>query len=595
MSSEPPARSQARTGESPPEPESGPGPGPGPQPDRRRPTHRRRRFAPVGLLLALFVVGALTAAPPLYRKLEDWRASTLISQANELARQQLYSDAINRYQTALRLAPTRKDALRGLADIYSLFEKPAAIPAWRAVLALPTATEQDTLDFIRFTLQAQRFDLAEAELARLLARTQISVPTLVVASELFHRQGDTPRALVFAEDILRREPNDPSHALRVARFLLAMPDANRQREGFQRLAAMPPLNPGDRLAVFQALDSAPALPTPETSQFLDRLPLLPSASAADRLAQTDLRLRLATEPGTRESWIRAAVEILRNGSPEDQLTLARWLNRIREPARLLKLYSLADALALPPILPAYLDALGLTGRWEELQRATSQPLPVDPWILASFRSCAAARLHQDALAQEHWRRALEAARGDPSRLLAMGDIALRLGSRQHALEAYNVLANDDLHRTAGYRRLARVHEEAQDTERLRLLMREWSLNAPDDPLPSSRYAYLCALVRRDLPDAHSRMVPLVENHPARTAYRATLAFIELRQDQPQAAFRRLDRVRLDSPVSPQVQLVQALVLAANGQAAEAREIAQSIRTNGFLPEELELVRKLNPR
>ncbi len=583
MPSEPPARPPAGTGVSSPETKT----------RRPRSARRHRRLALAGILIC-GVVAALGAGP-LYRKLEDWRASTLVSQANELARQQLFSDAIDRYQTALRLAPRRTDALRGLADIYSLFEKPAAIPAWRALLALPAATEQDTLDFIRFTLQAERFDLAEAELARLLARTNITIPTLVVAAELFHRQGNTPRALVFAEDILRREPDDPTHPIRVARFLLAMPDANRQREGFQRLATMPQLGPRDRLSIFQSLDSAPSLPVPETSAYLDHLPLPASPSAADRLAQTDLRLRLAQEPGARESWIRAAVEALRNGSPEDQLALVRWLNRIREPARLLKLYSLADALALPPILPAYLDALGLTGRWEELQQAAGQPLPVDPWILASFRSGAAARLNQDSLAREHWRRALEAARGDPSRLQAMGDIALRLGSRHQAIEAYNVLANDDLHRTAGYRRLARVHEESQDTERLRLLMREWSLNAPEDPIPSARYAYLCALVRRDLMDAHTRLVPLVENHPARASYRATLAFVELRQDQPQAAFRRLDRAPMDSPNSPQVQLVQALVLDANGQAAAAREIARSIRSDGFLPEELDLLRKLTAR
>jgi tetratricopeptide (TPR) repeat protein len=182
-------------------------------------------------------------------------------------RNTLYTDAIVRYQTALRLDPGQMGALRGLAEIYSLFEKPAAIPAWRALLAHPDRTERDTLDFIGFTLKAQRFDLAEAELARLLAGTNISIPTLVVAAELFQRQGNPRRALDFAEDIARRQPENPDHPIRVARYLLAMPDSEKQREGFRRLAALPPLSVPDRLSLFQTLETAPSLPEPETSAF----------------------------------------------------------------------------------------------------------------------------------------------------------------------------------------------------------------------------------------------------------------------------------------------------------------------------------------
>jgi len=541
----------------------------------------------------VLAVVALAFARPLYRQLEAWRASTLVSQAAELTVQHLYADAIARYQTALRLDPRQTDALRGLAEIYSVFEKPAAVPAWRALLAQPSASERDTLDFIRFTIKAQRFDLAEAELARLLASTNLPVATLVVAAEFFHRQGNTRRALDFAEEIARKEPGNGAHPIRVARFLLAMPVADPQRDGFRRLASIPPLSALDRLSVFQALDAAASLPEPETSTFLDNLPPLPSPSAVDLLAQTDLRLRLAPDLKKREPWIEAAIHSLRQGSPEDQVALGRWLVRIREHNRLLDRYTLAEATALPPILPTYLDALGQAERWEGLQQAANHPLPIDPWILATYRSSAAARLKEDSLAQEHWRRAMDSARRDPARILAMGDIALRLGNRERAVEAYNLLANDDLHRTAGYRRLARVHEEARDTERLRILMREWAANAPADPAPTARYAYLCALVRRNLDDAHARMLPLVEKFPARAAYRSILAFIEWRQDQLQAALQRLDRARMDPGSSPQFRLVHASILDANGQTATAREIARSIRPEALLPEEQELLRKLN--
>jgi len=564
-----------------------------PSTSARRPGRRSHSTWILGA--AVLVVLAFSAVKPVQQRISRWRASTIVKQADELVRQQLFADAIARYKSAISLDNQQTEALRGLAHVYSAHEKSAALPVWKALLQLKDHNEKDIVDYIQFTLSIQRFDLAEIELSRLLERTNTPTAIRLVAADFFERQGDPARALAFAEEVLRSEPDNPSHRLRVARSMLAVPLPDRQKEGFRRLSELAPLSPADRLAIFRTLETTPSLPAAETRAFLDALPPLSPTSAADLIAQADVRLRLNPDPTARNLIIGPLTASLRTGSPEGKLLLCRWLLNLREPTRLLQAFSLNDVTALPILLPPYLEALGLAQRWEDLIRATDTQLPIDPWISEAFRAAAGFRLNRDGLAQEHWRRAVERTQNDPIRILAIGDIAHRMGVRERAIEAFNRVVDTDLHRTAAYRRLARVYNEIRDTDRLRRLMLQWSLSAPDEPSPNATYAYLCALVHQDLDDARARILQLTEAFPSRAAYRATLAFIELRRNQPQAALQLIQRTRNDGVSSPQTVLVRALVLDANGQSSAAKELVRSLRTDNLLPEERDLLNKVMAR
>lgn len=558
-----------------------------------RPSSRTR--SPWLIIAAVLVALAAVVAIPAKTHIERWRAATLARQANELARQQLVADAIERFQIALSLDPNQIDALRNLSKFYSAYEKPAALPTWRKLLAHPAHTEQDLLDYLDFALRSQRYDLAEAELARQLEKTNAPAAIQLAAADLRSLQGDPENALGFARKALSTNPDNPSFQFRVARSLLAVPNPARQLEGFRQLAGRKPLSPAERLELYQTLLSVPSLPIAETKAFLDALPPISPSEASDLVGQTEVRLRLNPDPVTRERLFSEVIQGLRKGSSEDKVTLCRWLLRLRAPTRILDTFSLADSAATPVLLPFYLEALGLAQRWDELIRATDNPLNIDPWLFHTFRAAAGFQLKKESLGREHWRRALESTQNDPVRILAVGDIAHHLGVHDRAIEAFNIVDKSDLYRTAAYRRLAKVYEEIRDTERLRRLMFEWSVHSPYDPFPSSAYAYLCALVRRDLDDARSRIMQLTQAFPSRTGYRSTLAFIELRRDQPQAALQLLQRTSSEPSTSSQTTLVRALVLDANGQTSAAKDLLRSLRLEALLPEELDLVQKLKAR
>lgn len=556
---------------------------------RSGPRSRRRGPLILGALLLLPVVAAVIFARPAYDVIRKWQAGNVLSQGQELARQQMYAEAIERLNVALQLDPDSVPALRAIAEIYTRFELPYALPAWRALLARPGHTEDDRRHYVELALKLHRFDLAEAELARMLASTNISRQSRVLASEFFHQQGDHARALQFAEDVLREDPDNPAHALRVARVLLSFPGTEPQQRGAELLASVRDVSGEDRIRALEVLSAAAAGAVPSVRPILAGIEPFPEPTATEFLLWADAQLRL--RPQDREETLRRAIARLRHAPAADQAELCEWLNREGAHDRLLEIYTIEQAMISPPVLVNYLEALARAGRWQDLKDATVRSLPLEAWILDAFRAVAAERLGQDALAQEHWRRSFENVKGQSAKTRALGDLAQSLGAIPPAIRAYDDLTRDRLTRLVGYRRLAGLYERTGDTQRLRTLMREWSAHVPDDPVPENAYCYLSGLLRRDVEEAAQRATRLVERLPRRPNYRATLALLELRRDRPEEALRLYRRAALEpAAMSAQNRLVYAAVLHANGQSAEARTLVQGIDPSRLLPEERELFR-----
>jgi predicted Zn-dependent protease len=534
---------------------------------------------------------AVVLARPVYRLMERWQAANVLSQAQELARQQMFVEAMERLEVALKLNPSSAGALRSLAEIYSHLELPYALPVWRALLTLPAHTEEDVHGYIDLALRLQRFDLAEAELARLLARTNISLRTRIQASDFFFRQGDYSRALKFAEEIRRSEPANQEHQLRVARALLNLRSPDRQREGLQLLAALDRPEEKERLTLFHILAEAPALPRSEASELLQKLRPPQGVSAREYLLWSDARLRV--DPEHHALYVAEAVQRYRASAPTEQAELGYWLNRVGAHDAFLAAIETEQAVGFPPLLTQYLEALARTGRWAQLQKVTANPVPLDAWILAAFRAVAATGLNQETLAHEHWRRAFEHVSGSSGKMRALGDLAFKLGAIEQAIAAFDHLTRDRLSRVTGYRRLAVVYERIGDTARLRTVMREWSAHVPDDPFPENAFCYLSGLMRRDVELASERAGHLLERLPRRVAYRTTLALLELRQDRPQAALQLYRRAPIEAQsLTPQARLIYAAVLNASGEKATARELIENLDPSRFLPEERELLERL---
>jgi tetratricopeptide (TPR) repeat protein len=561
-----------------------------PAPRRERP--RRRRLWRVGCLVGLgLVIAAVLVSKPVTASLQRWQARNIVSQAEELARQQMFYEAIERLDTALRLNPSSEDGLRALAAIYTRFELPYALPVWRALLQMPGHNDRDLHQYIDLSLKLQRFDLAEPTLAQLLARTNVTEASRVQAMEFFMRQGDFARALEFAQQLRRAAPSNTLHQIRTVRLLLLLPNEAHRREGFEILRGLEHPSPEERRGVLEILSEAVDAPPGAVQEVLDHLALPQEAPPSEHFLRAEIMARLS--PVAAASWITNTVARFRNDTPERQAELGAWLNRIGESELLLKTYQLAEISRYPPILATYLEALARTGKWGDLQAAAASPLPLDDWLLDSLRSFAAARLGQDTMAKEHWRRALGNASSDPGRLRSLGDLAAKLGATDQAIEAFNRLTRDRLSRVTGYRRLAQVYERSRDTQRLRAVMREWSAHVPDDPVPDNAFCYLSGLMRRDVEVAHERARRLLDRLPGRIAHRTTVALLELQRDHPDVALQLFERIRAEIPrAALQTRVVYAAALAANGKSDLARELLEGVKVDALLPEEQQLVGRI---
>ncbi|MBX3745757.1 MAG: tetratricopeptide repeat protein [Verrucomicrobiae bacterium] len=556
-----------------------------------RSRHPWRRLA-AGLVLLTLLAAVLVSIRPTLRLLHRWQASNILAQAEELIRQQRLSEAIERLGVALRLDPASPATLRTLATIYSRFDLPDAFPIWRALFLSPGHTDADRHACIDLALRLNRFDVAEPELARLLALPHPSPATHAQAADLYLRQGQIDRAIAFAERAHADAPDDPDHALRLARLRLQSASGPQQHAGADLLRPLLAPDSPVRLQALRILADETVRPSPAAHSLIEHLPAPSQAPPAEAVLNADVRLRL--EPGSRPELVAALLDQLQGAAPPDQVILGAWLNRAGASRDLLDALSPSHLAAHPTLAPIHLEALARTRQWSALQEALDRPVPIDPWQRNALRALAATGLQQPDLSRESWRRALAEARDHPSSLVALGDWALRFGAPEPAIEAFDLLTRDRLTRLLGYRRLAAVHERTGDTRRLRVLMREWAAHFPDDPWPENAFCYLNALLRRDIEVSREKARSLVDRFPDRLPYRATLALLELRRDDPRAAALLFERFPIpdDLILSPQSRLVYAAVLQAIGRTEEARQRLRNLDPDPLLPEERELLHRI---
>ena len=89
----------------------------------------------------------------------------------------------------------------------------------------------------------------------------------------------------------------------------------------------------------------------------------------------------------------------------------------------------------------HVDALGALGRWDEIRRLIeSEQFPLDPVVEHMYLARCFAQQNQAGGAENNWKRALEAAAGDLTKLLTLGDYAEKNGALDVASSAYDAAA-----------------------------------------------------------------------------------------------------------------------------------------------------------
>ncbi len=249
------------------------------------------------------------------------------------------------------------------------------------------------------------------------------------------------------------------------------------------------------------------------------------------------------------------------------------------------------------------------GQWEEIKRLLQgERFPLDQVVASMYLARCNAQLGEKTASENNWKRALETARGDISKVMSLASYAEKNGAFEIAEAAYQeaTLQAPKL-RAAQHGRL-RMAQMRRDTARMHAVLAEMSKLWPNDTAVQNDEAYTRLLllggsmpadsspqseVSRDTSAIEQTAAALVEREPASLPHRTLLALVRLRQNNAAEALAVYENLQITrQALTPSALAVHAAVLAANGNSVDARAEANQVPAETLLPEEHALIADL---
>ncbi|MGI8435319.1 MAG: hypothetical protein ACR2NX_00195 [Chthoniobacterales bacterium] len=480
--------------------------------ERRLRDARRRRLR---LLLAGVVILALLLAfgvKPAGRAIKSWQARRHAQKAFALIEGQHWSDARAEALAAYQLRASEPEAIRAVARFLSRTRQQQALEFWTKLRDTgQPLTREDLRDEAATALGADELARAQTAIDALLARQDAGPPDYLLAAQWNLQRGQRSAAEADLAKILADPKASEREQLQAILAQLGLAEAEKdpakQKAAQDRLIALSRfkteaglsalvLRAQRALATAGAHTSAQsphepaAVPPADLAQALQNHPL---AKAPQKLLALDLLAQ--ADPSQREALIARGIAEWKNGDPEALTALAVWLNGKGEHQKVLDSVPLATALASRDLFLQYVDALGALARWSEIQQLLeSERAPLDPVTTRMYLARCNAQLGETTAAENNWKRALEAARGDPQKLMTLAAYAEKNGALEIATAAYNatVAAVPNL-RPAQEGRL-RLAAAERDTQKLHSILADMLRLWPNDTAIQNDEAYLRVLL-----------------------------------------------------------------------------------------------------
>ena len=201
-----------------------------------------------------------------------------------------------------------------------------------------------------------------------------------------------------------------------------------------------------------------------SSSLAERLSSHPLAKAPQKLLALDLLEHV--DASRRDELIAKGIAEWKNGDAADLLALATWLNGKKEFEKTLATIPIEKALVSRDLFLQYLDALGGLDRWSEIkQLLQSDRYPLDPVVQHMYLARCNAQLGEKAAAENNWQRALEAAAGDPGKLITVGEYAEKNGIVDVAQSAFDNAAQQSPKLRVAQQGRLRLAQRSGDTKK----------------------------------------------------------------------------------------------------------------------------------
>jgi len=582
---------------------------------RRR---KRRRLLIVLVLVLVLVLGAVFGGRPAMHEIKAWQARRHAHKAFALLENEQWNEARKEATAAYQLWPTEPEAIRAVARFLSRTRQPQALEFWDLLAKQSQITRADLREEASIALFAGDDARATRVIRAILsgANGPVTAGDHLLSAQLSFRVGATIDAHDAVLKIFADTQATNREKLQAALLELAISGGNEAWRAeawawLKKIAGEKDAVGLDALLVLgqtalgsqKAPDNFP-FSSPELAQALEAHPL---ARAPHKLLAVDLKIRENGEQ--KPELIEQAIAQWKDTEPEEAAVLATWLNGKGEFQRVLDSIPLEKAIKARELFLQYVDALGGLGRWSEIKELLDRDrYPLDPIVQKMYLARTNAQLGEKAASENNWQRALEAGRGDPGKLVMLGNYAEKNGARDVAGAAYETAAAESPRLRAAQQGRLRIAQASGETKKIHAVLADMLAIWPNDPAVQNDEAYTRLLLmgqrsedgsqrseseREEVGNIEELAAKLVQREPSSLPHRTLLALARLRLGQYGGAMEAYANIQAArSALTPSALAVHAAVLAANGRSEDAATEMRDVDRRRLLPEEAALVENL---
>lgn len=465
---------------------------------RRR---KRRRIGLFLLLILILIVGGFFAARPARHAIKAWQARRHANKALDLIDKGKWQDAKDEAVSAYQLWPNEPEGIRAIARFLSRTRQPQALEFWSRLEKIRPLTSQDRRDEAAAALTAGEMSRAEAAVHALLKSPHPEPADWLLDAQLGAQSGAANESLAALDKIFDdpKATEQQQFQAAVMERLLAPGTANEKERVEKAWSRLEKLAGGKTDVALKALlvlaqqiltqpNNAGALPFKMSAeQVRQAIESHPLAKTPERLMALDLKL--AADPGRKEEVVQEAINDWKDADTPSLAVLAMWLNGKGEFQKTLDITPLNKAQNEDTFLQ-HLDALGALDRWEDIrQLLESEKYPLDQTKQHMYLARCYAKLGQEKASEHSWQRAMEAAGGDPAKLLTVANYAEKNGITDIAEKSFETAATQAPQFRPAWQGRLRIAQGQRNTGKMHEILVEMLKLWPNDSAVLNDEAY----------------------------------------------------------------------------------------------------------
>lgn len=545
-----------------------------------------------GFVLSVLILGI--AAKFLYPRIKLSRGRQNAVEAMSAMRKGQLDVAGNKVKTALAMAPKIPEVLRAAAQYCALRGDPAGISYYQMLLATPAGDIGERTNLIRLAHSTKRLGPARDVIRQMLQANSNDVVALQYLVENHLLADDRDRAIKSAAFALKAAPTNTWFQLTLGSLLIDDPrGAKYQDEGRKLLFGLAISQLPERDAAQNRIAQSPNLTKAEMAVLQRQLQNRTNRGITDEILIYDLRQRQAPEKAP-EIVAEALSRYVREDFGPTLAQVIGWAASGRQFAPILATVPAKSAQTNASVAPLFAAVLAASEKWDQLEGflAASETV-IGKVLTAGFRARLAMAKGNRPEAEAHFR-SLGSVKEVPlvdAKILA--EQAEAAGLPDVAVDIYQRIANDPGAAIEASRQSLRLLNSLEDLFQVRALAGRLTRVFPGDAGLAGEYAWANLVAGEELPEALATFGKLSEKTPSNPTWRYGLAFAEMRLGRNAKALELIQAAGIaPKDLGPRLQVVHALVLAANDQREVARRTARLVNVKRLRSAEQALLKDL---